>query len=102
MTSSHPKLEARHLRLLALVYIRQSTPQQLQNNQESTRRQYELAQRAQQMGWPATAIRVIDDDLGMSGAGSQNRAGFPSASSLPLAWARSASCWSPRCRVYLA
>lgn len=72
----HPKVEARHLRLLALVYIRQSTPQQLQNNQESTRRQYELARRAQRMGWPESAVRVIDDDLGMSGASSQNRTGF--------------------------
>ena len=74
--TSHPKVEARHLRLLAVVYIRQSTPQQLQNNQESTRRQYELARRARQMGWPETAVRVIDDDLGMSGASSQSRAGF--------------------------
>jgi DNA invertase Pin-like site-specific DNA recombinase len=76
MTAGSSKVEARHLRLLAVVYIRQSTLQQLQNNQESTRRQYELAQRARQMGWPETAIRVIDDDLGMSGASSQNRAGF--------------------------
>ncbi|MBV8868193.1 MAG: recombinase family protein [Acetobacteraceae bacterium] len=74
--TSHPKVEVRHLRLLALVYIRQSTPQQLQNNQESTRRQYELARRARQMGWPETAVRVVDDDLGMSGASSQNRTGF--------------------------
>jgi DNA invertase Pin-like site-specific DNA recombinase len=72
----HSKVEARHLRLLALVYIRQSTPQQLQNNQESTRRQYELAHRARQMGWPEAAVRVIDDDLGMSGASSQGRMGF--------------------------
>ena len=76
MTAISPKVEARHLRLLAVVYVRQSTPQQLQNNQESTRRQYDLALRARQMGWPETAVRVIDDDLGMSGASSQNRAGF--------------------------
>ncbi|WP_424140953.1 recombinase family protein, partial [Roseomonas chloroacetimidivorans] len=76
MTDGHPKVEARHLRLLAIVYIRQSTPQQLQNNQESTRRQYELARRARQMGWPEMAVRVIDDDLGMSGASSQHRVGF--------------------------
>lgn len=38
-----PKIEPRHLRLRALVYVRQSTPQQLQHNQESTRRQYQLA-----------------------------------------------------------
>ena len=76
MTAISPKIEPRHLRLLAVVYVRQSTPQQLQNNQESTRRQYELAERACRMGWPETAVRVIDDDLGMSGASSQNRAGF--------------------------
>ena len=35
-----------------------------------------LAERARQMGWPETAVRVIDDDLGMSGASSQSRAGF--------------------------
>ena len=41
MTVISPKIEPRHLRLAAVVYVRQSTPQQLQNNQESTRRQYE-------------------------------------------------------------
>ena len=49
MTAISPKIEPRHLRLLAAVYVRQSTPQQLQNNQESTRRQYELAGRACRM-----------------------------------------------------
>ena len=76
MTTSTSKIEPRHLRLQAVVYIRQSTPQQIQNNQESTRRQYDLACRARQMGWPETAVRVIDDDLGLSGAGSQRRLGF--------------------------
>ena len=76
MTANSPKVDPRHLRLLAIVYIRQSTPQQIQNNQESTRRQYELALRARRMGWPETAVRVIDDDLGMSSASSQHRAGF--------------------------
>jgi DNA invertase Pin-like site-specific DNA recombinase len=76
MTAASPKVEPRHMRLLAVVYVRQSTPQQLQNNQESTRRQYELAERARRMGWPDAAVRVIDDDLGMSGASSQDRAGF--------------------------
>jgi DNA invertase Pin-like site-specific DNA recombinase len=71
-----PKVEPRHLRLRALVYVRQSTPQQLQNNQESTRRQYQLAERAQQMGWPVAQVHVIDDDLGLSGASSDQRGGF--------------------------
>nr|WP_294169494.1 recombinase family protein [uncultured Sphingomonas sp.] len=76
MTATSPKIEPRHMQLAAVVYVRQSTPQQLQNNQESTRRQYGLAERARQMGWPETAVRVIDDDLGLSGASSERRAGF--------------------------
>jgi len=76
MPAASPKVEPRHVRLFAVVSVRQSTPQQLQNNQESTRRQYELAERARRMGWPDAAVRVIDDDLGMSGASSQGRAGF--------------------------
>jgi DNA invertase Pin-like site-specific DNA recombinase len=88
MTTSMSKIEPRHLRLQAVVYIRQSTPQQIQNNQESTRRQYDLACRARQMGWPETAVRVIDDDLGLSGAAPASNASSPRS-----AWARSASSW---------
>ena len=73
-----PKIEPRHQRLQAIVYIRQSTPKQVQNNQESTRRQYQLAERARQMGWAASQIRVIDEDLGLSGASSRQRTGFQS------------------------
>lgn len=71
-----PKIEARHQRLQAIVYIRQSTPKQVQTHKESTRRQYALAERAQQMGWPAAQIRVIDEDLGLSGSSSRQRTGF--------------------------
>jgi DNA invertase Pin-like site-specific DNA recombinase len=46
------------------------------DNQESTRRQYQLAERARQMGWTASQIEVVDDDLGLSGASSQARLGF--------------------------
>lgn len=71
-----PKVEARHLRLRAVVYVRQSTPRQVQANPESTRRQYQLVERARQMGWPAAQIEVIDEDLGLSGASSHARTGF--------------------------
>ena len=71
-----PKIEACHQRLQAIVYIRQSTPKQVQNHQESTPRQYALAERARQMGWPATQVRVIDEDLGLSGTSSRQRTGF--------------------------
>ena len=70
------KIEPRHLALRALVYIRQSTPRQVLTNQESTRRQYQLAERARDMGWPAPQIEVVDEDLGLSGASSHWRAGF--------------------------
>lgn len=49
MTPLPPKVEPRHVELLALVYVRQSTPQQMQNNAESTRWQYALAERAQRI-----------------------------------------------------
>jgi DNA invertase Pin-like site-specific DNA recombinase len=74
--STPSKVEPRHQRLQALVYIRQSTPQQVLNNLESTRRQYDLVDRARRMGWPDANIHVIDDDLGLSGAASQQRGGF--------------------------
>src|SRR4051812_48227982 len=71
-----PKIEPRHQRLQAVVYVRQSTPKQVQCHQESTRRQYQLADQARRMGWAASRILVIDEDLGLSGAGSLQRAGF--------------------------
>src|SRR5712672_2762275 len=56
-----------HICVEALVYIRQSTPDQLMHNRESQRRQYGLADRAKQLGW--AAVEIIDDDLGRSGGG---------------------------------
>ena len=61
------KIAADHLGRQAFVYVRQSTQDQLLRNHESRRRQYALADRAQQLGWAAPV--VIDDDLGRSGGG---------------------------------
>jgi DNA invertase Pin-like site-specific DNA recombinase len=61
------KITADHLARGAFVYIRQSTPDQLVHNQESQRRQYELVNRAKQLGW--AIVEVVDDDLGRSGGG---------------------------------
>ena len=61
------KITSEHLSRQAVVYIRQSTADQVANNLESKRRQYGLADRAQQLGWNDVAI--IDDDLGRSGGG---------------------------------
>jgi DNA invertase Pin-like site-specific DNA recombinase len=67
------KIAPEHLTRRAIVYVRQSTPYQVINNLESQRRQYALVERARQLGW--SEARVIDDDLGRSGAGSE-RPGF--------------------------
>ncbi len=70
------KLRAFHRERLAVVYVRQSTPQQVLDHQESTRLQYGLVSRAQALGWEASRILVIDDDLGKSATSAQGRAGF--------------------------
>ncbi len=70
------KLHAWHRERLAVVYVRQSTPQQVLDHQESTRLQYGLVSRAQALGWEASRILVIDDDLGKSGTSAQGRVGF--------------------------
>jgi excisionase family DNA binding protein len=67
------KITSEHLRRQAVVYVRQSTFDQVQNNLESQRRQYALAERARALGWQEVA--VIDDDLGRSGGG-VHRPGF--------------------------
>ena len=61
------KITPDHLARSAIVYIRQSTADQVSHNLESKRRQYGLAERAQQLGWQE--VEVIDDDLGRSGGG---------------------------------
>src|SRR5450631_1416680 len=65
-----------HLSRDAYLYVRQSTPRQVNENGESTRRQYALRDRAIALGWPAQRIHIIDQDLGMSGAHSVARDGF--------------------------
>src|SRR6266852_1863829 len=67
------KITADHLARRACVYVRQSTPNQVQHNLESQRRQYALVDRARALGWQD--IDVIDDDLGISGSGTR-RPGF--------------------------
>ena len=73
---SEPKVTASHLRRAAMVYVRQSTLAQVDRNRESTARQYDLAGRAVALGWPRSAVRVIDDDLGISAASAAGRSGF--------------------------
>ncbi len=68
------KITANHLARAAYVYIRQSTMHQVRHNLESNRRQYELEGRARELGF--AEVVVIDDDLGVSGAGTRERPGF--------------------------
>ena len=74
--SRSPKVQPWHLDRLAVVYVRQSTAQQVAENRESTDRQYALARRAVELGWPADRVLIIDDDQGKSGATAEGRLGF--------------------------
>jgi len=72
-----PKISARHLQRTAYyVYVRQSTPQQVQKHLESQENQRALAQRAIALGWSSQRVRVIDADLGLSGQSTEGREGF--------------------------
>ena len=70
------KITEQHLRRRAVVYVRQSTMTQVERNHESRARQYALRQRAIDLGWPAAAVSVVDEDLGRSGASTEGRIGF--------------------------
>lgn len=66
----------RHLARKAIIYIRQSSPQQVLSNQESLRLQYALEQRAVTLGWRSDDVHVIDSDLGLTATSAQHREGF--------------------------
>jgi len=70
------RVQTTHLKRLAVIYVRQSSTYQVEANTESRRRQYQLTERAQLLGWPAAQCATIDDDLGISGAQSYNRPGY--------------------------
>lgn len=70
------KITTAHQAKLAYVYVRQSSLSQVTRHGESTELQYRLVERALALGWPRERIKLIDDDLGKSGAASDQRAGF--------------------------
>ncbi len=74
--AAHEKVTVDHLKRDAYLYVRQSTPRQVLENTESTKRQYELRQRAVALGWPVERIIVIDSDLGHSATTTVDREGF--------------------------
>jgi DNA invertase Pin-like site-specific DNA recombinase len=72
----NPKIADHHLARQACIYIRQSTMAQVRFNQESTERQYNLANQATSLGWTPDQIRILDGDLGHSGEQTNNRDDF--------------------------
>ncbi|MDV3002614.1 MAG: hypothetical protein N5P05_004269 (plasmid) [Chroococcopsis gigantea SAG 12.99] len=70
------KISQTHLSRRALVYLRQSTPHQVEFNRESSQRQYALAERAKELGWDDSLISVLDGDLGKSGQNTNGREDF--------------------------
>jgi DNA invertase Pin-like site-specific DNA recombinase len=74
--SERAKITPSHLARQAIVYLRQSSAAQVEHNRESTDRQYALADKACELGWPAERVVVIDEDLGLSGSGVAARSGF--------------------------
>ena len=73
---THQKIRLDHLERQAFVYVRQSTLAQVLHNTASTARQYDLEQRALDLGWPRARVTVIDQDQAQSGASSVSRDGF--------------------------
>lgn len=72
----NPKIRSTHLERKACVYVRQSTYMQVVQHHESTELQYNLKARAAELGWPSTAIEIIDEDQGRSGCTAEHRSGF--------------------------
>src|SRR5215212_1811433 len=92
------KIQARHCDRHAVVYVRQSTLRQVEQNRESTRLQYGLADRACRLGWRREQILVIDDDLGRSAASALD----PSSALSPRGLAMWDWCSALRSRVWRA
>ena len=70
------KITSSHLARVAIVYLRQSSAAQVENNRELTDRQYALVNKATDLGWAGENVLVIDEDLGLSGSGAVARSGF--------------------------
>ena len=71
---NNEKIQRTHQERAAIIYVRQSSMEQVRHNLESQRRQYELAELARQLGF--ASVTVIDEDQGRSGSGSVERSGF--------------------------
>jgi DNA invertase Pin-like site-specific DNA recombinase len=76
LASRAAKVRDHHLDRKAIVYIRQSSPQQVAEHKESTARQYAPADVAVALGWPRDRVEVVDADQGRSGQTVEGRRGF--------------------------
>ena len=76
MLNSQQKITSSHLKRLAAIYLRQSSPRQLRENFRSTERQYALAEEAARLGWAAERILTVDGDLGLSGRDTHPREAY--------------------------
>jgi len=71
-----------HTKITAIIFVVAPSSMwpvsstQVENNRESTARQYHLAERAVELGWPRAQVKVFDEDLGISGSGLADRAGL--------------------------
>jgi len=91
------KIQGWHQDRLAVVYVRQSSRQQVTDHGESTRLQYGLTDRAVSLGWAASRVMVIDEDLGRSAANAAERPGFARLVA-EITMGKLAWCWVWRCR----
>jgi DNA invertase Pin-like site-specific DNA recombinase len=73
---THPKVKTTHLDRKAVIYVRQSSLQQVEHHLESQRRQYQQVELAQALGWSEARCEIIDDDQAISGSQSYNRPGY--------------------------
>ena len=89
------KIKPHHLDRKAMLYVRQSSVQQVMHNQESRILQYAMQERLRALGW--SEIEIVDDDLGRSAAGTVARAGFERMVA-EVCLARSVSSRPERCR----
>jgi len=95
------KITPQHHSKPAYIYIRQWTLAQVRHHQESTERQYALRDQALALGWPQTSIRILDRDLGQSGAQMTGREDFKTlVADVSMGHVGECSHW--RCRAWRA
>jgi len=69
-------IQPHHLARQAIIYVRQSSPGQVINHQESLKLQYALQERPRHRGWDPNSIVVIDTDVGLTASTTAGRRGF--------------------------